>query len=286
MLKAGTKADVVDLLLGCTYEGLRQRSGTSEALVSFTGRVQGRNNRKDKVDGRVVGQFGFDTERGFIASAKVTIATEASSLGSAIEAVGAFEIDLQRVEGNPKKIQLAPQTAATPAPVKGDVIVQKPGLPAPQSPPTPALPGKGSFNQPAKSDTSQSYLKIISSPGDYIGQGKTYEYMGDQLVLKRTPRGLHLMVDGWILDIGAPNGQSLQVGEYLNAKRFAFSAGSPGLDFFGKGRGSNRLAGEFVVWELQMEGAQIKRLAIDFVQRSEEKMAPLQGKLRINPSFE
>jgi hypothetical protein len=35
-----------------------------------------------------------------------------------------------------------------------------------------------------------------------------------------------------------------------------------------------------------MEGAQIKRLAIDFVQRSEEKMAPLQGKLRINSSFE
>lgn len=52
------------------------------------------------------------------------------------------------------------------------------------------------------------------------------------------------------------------------------------------GRGSNKLAGEFVVWELEVADGRIVRLAVDFVQRSEEVGPPLVGRLRVNSGFE
>jgi hypothetical protein len=88
-----------------------------------------------------------------------------------------------------------------------------------------------------------------------------------------------------MVDIGAPNGQSLRVGEYPDAKRFAFSGDSPGLDFCGNGRGSNTISGAFVVWELETEGDRVVRLAIDFIQRGDGR-PPLRGKIRINSAFE
>jgi predicted Zn finger-like uncharacterized protein len=147
-------------------------------------------------------------------------------------------------------------------------------------------PKGGAFIKPAKSANPTNYMKVVSSKGDFIGQGKSYDYRGDQMVVKRTQRGLNIAVDGWNLDIGAPNGMFLQVGEFPGAKRFAFSDNSPGLDFYGKGRGSNRLAGEFVVWELEFDGDRVVRVAIDFVQRCEERMPPLHGKIRINSSLQ
>ncbi len=132
-----------------------------------------------------------------------------------------------------------------------------------------------------------SYLKIVSSPGDYIGQGKSYAYTGAELQVRKTPRGVHVNVGGWNLDLGAPQGQFLRPGEYRDARRFAFSGASPGLDFNGNGRGSNEVAGAFVVWELAVQGEQITRLAIDFVQHSESTTRPpLTGKLRINSTLE
>ena len=138
----------------------------------------------------------------------------------------------------------------------------------------------------AAAPAPSSYLKIVSTPGDYIGQGKNYDYPGQQTAIKKTQRGVNVSVDRWSLDVGGPKGQFFAVGEYLNAKRFAFSGDSPGLDFSGQGRGSNKLSGEFVVWELELNGDQIVVWRIDFVQRSEEKNQPLNGKLRFNSTLE
>jgi hypothetical protein len=63
---------------------------------------------------------------------------------------------------------------------------------------------------------------------------------------------------------GAPAKQFLTVGEYPGAKRHAFSGDSPGLEFGGKGRGSNTLTGAFVVWELAVKDNKVVKLAIDF----------------------
>jgi S1-C subfamily serine protease len=273
LLKTGAKTELVDLVMTCTYEGMRSRSGNPEALVSFDGRVKGRNTLRDKVDGQVAGKFTFDAKRGFISSVTMVISSDASDPTGEIHALCALAVDLTRVEGNPRKIEL-PKGRSTPP-----VVATTPNPKGVETTSTRL------FTKPAQSKTPTSYMKVVSSPGDFIGQGKTYDYRGDQLVIKRTARGVRITVDGWMADIGAPRGQSLTVREYPDAKRFAFSDDSPGLDFRGKGRGSNKLNGEFVVWELETKGDEIVHLAIDFIQRSNGK-APLHGKIRFQSAFE
>lgn len=176
---------------------------------------------------------------------------------------------------------------------------QNPPNPNPVGPgenlPKPAPGGKlppiedlqnGQFLQPPRSKVPTSYLKAVSSPGDYIGQGKTYDYQGNQLQIKKTARGVSINVDGWHIDFGGPQGKFLHVGEFKNAKRHAFSDGFPGIDFSGNGRGCNKIAGDFYVWELEFAGNQVTSLAIDFVQRCEENGPPLYGRIRFNSSFE
>jgi hypothetical protein len=162
--------------------------------------------------------------------------------------------------------------------------VKKGGGPMPKGKPVDFVPK--TFKKPATSAAPKSYFKIVSTPGDSIGQGKSYNFPGNQIMTKKTDRGLNISVSGWTLEVGARAGQFLQPGEYLGAKRYAFSGNAPGLDFFGQGRVNNTLAGEFVVWELEMNGDQVVRLAIDFVQRSEGKGQPLNGKVRINSTFQ
>ena len=95
-------------------------------------------------------------------------------------------------------------------------------------------------------------------------------------------------VDGWDITFVAPRGgDGLKVGEFPDAKRYPFHDTFPGLNFSGNGRGSNKLTGKFVVWELEKEGDTVKKLAIDFVQNSEGRTAtPLCGMLRYNSSLE
>jgi hypothetical protein len=145
---------------------------------------------------------------------------------------------------------------------------------------------KGPFQKPAPSAAATSYLKITSTPGEFIAQGRAYDFQGNQVVITKTPRGVHVAAGGWDLDLGAPVGKTLAVGEYLDARRFPFSGAAPGLEFRGNGRVNKSIVGEFVVWELEMNGTQISRLAIDFVQRSDEKSQPLRGKLRFNSNLE
>src|SRR5262249_40149740 len=55
-------------------------------------------------------------------------------------------------------------------------------------------PGGGAFVKPPASAAPTSYLLAVSSAGDYIGQGKTYKYSGDQLTVKLTDRGVNIDV--------------------------------------------------------------------------------------------
>lgn len=147
----------------------------------------------------------------------------------------------------------------------------------------------GVLKKPAQGQAEKSYLKVNSNKGDYIGQGRTYDHSGDQLVVAHSPRGIEVRVGGpggWIIHFAAPPNQTLEVGEYRDAKRFPFNREAPGLNFSGNGRGCNRLSGEFAIWELELEGNTIVRLAVDFVQRCEERGPPLMGKLRVNSKFE
>src|SRR5207247_1378559 len=77
LLKTGKKSEVVDLVLTCTYEGSRSGKNHKEAVITVNGRVQGRNNSKKMVDGKVAGTFVFDVQ-GFIATGRLTIKSEAT----------------------------------------------------------------------------------------------------------------------------------------------------------------------------------------------------------------
>jgi V8-like Glu-specific endopeptidase len=390
------KAEVFDLVLTCTHEGVRTAADNPQALITFTGRLAGRKDLKDKLDGQVAGRFTFDSKRGYISSVQMTVTSESSSTTNDIQGVFTFDIALTRSEGNPLKIALPKVVAPPPS---AEAIVRKVGILSAKDPldtnfaqrgsrvksftihlekdkkytialtstafdpylrlidpkgkvvaedddsggdlnsridhtatmtgeykvvvtafdgklgsflmqvfgdagaaklvkddpkvkpddpkvkPV-APPAKAAFVKPAKSDKPMSYLKVVSSPGDYIGQGKTYEFTGDQLDIKKTPRGVKIKVDGWTLDVGAPVGQFLAVGEHQGAKRHISSKDAPGISFVGKGRVSTKITGAFVVWELEVEGDRIVRLAIDFVQYSDEKGVPLTGKIRVNSNLQ
>src|SRR5262249_50080242 len=61
--------------------------------------------------------------------------------------------------------------------------------------------GEGKFAKPAAVAAPVSYLQAISTPGDTIGQGKTYMYSGQELNVERETAGVRVGVTiragGW-----------------------------------------------------------------------------------------
>jgi hypothetical protein len=146
----------------------------------------------------------------------------------------------------------------------------------------------GRFIRPLRSTSPVSYLRLESSPGEPIGQGKSYTYDKGDLTLRPWQGGVQCQVTpfgNWTLLFGAGQNRNLDVGEYLNAKRHPFSGESPGIEINGNGRGCNTISGEFRVWEFEQKGNTVVRFAVDFVQRCEGKFPPLVGMLRYNSTF-
>jgi hypothetical protein len=143
----------------------------------------------------------------------------------------------------------------------------------------------GRFSQPLHSASPVTYLHAISSPGDYIGQGKTYSYDAGGFTAQRDYRGFNVSAGGFTFHFGGPGNSFLTAREYLDAKRHPFSNDAPGIEISGNGRGCNTIAGKFVVWEFATRGNEVLRLAIDFTQRCEAKNPPFYGRIRINSNF-
>jgi hypothetical protein len=285
LLRTGHNPDVGDLNIICTYEGARTRAGRREMLVTFEGGLHGRGRLRNAVDGKISGSFYFDSERGYITTAKITITNDPNP-NDDYRLEFLFEVELTRVVGNTRRLEVADPLANGPAGRRPGGAARAPAVnPRPDDAGDFAF--KGLFTRPGQSAAPTSYMKVVSTEGDPIGQGKTYDYRGDQLKIQTfDDRGVRILVDGWFLDIGAPRGKMLAVGEYPNAERFKYSGNAPGLDFRGKGRDSTKLAGKFAVWELEIVDDKVTRLAIDFEQRSDGKKEPLTGKIRFNSTFE
>jgi hypothetical protein len=114
------------------------------------------------------------------------------------------------------------------------------------------------------------------------------QYGGDKIKAVKRNHEVEVTLGNhdWDLDLAGPKQTVIKVGEFMGAKRSAFSGDSPGLDFNGMGRGSNELSGKFVVWELEFDGDKVKRLAVDFYQQCEGTMPPLYGVVRFNSKFQ
>jgi hypothetical protein len=136
---------------------------------------------------------------------------------------------------------------------------------------------------------------MTGDPGDYITGGATYSYdaaAGDRLSISADDqlRGVYLSIDGkngdwWSMELKAPAGQQLAVGNYPEATRAPFSGAGAGIDISGNGRGCNTIEGSFVVADVAFgPHGYVERLDATFEQHCEGGDAALRGRVVIgNP---
>ena len=125
-----------------------------------------------------------------------------------------------------------------------------------------------------------------SEAGDWLGQGQTWgggvTYVGLYGGFPTFQVGSGALA--WQVDIAAPAGQQLEPGTYEDAQRAAFrTAGYPGLDVYGDGRGCNVVDGRFVVDEATYDGSgNLLSLAVRFEEHCEGAAPALFGDLLYN----
>jgi uncharacterized delta-60 repeat protein len=140
-------------------------------------------------------------------------------------------------------------------------------------------------------------LSMVSDPGDYIGQGRTWNYGPSASFSMYNPypsnstysNAISLSVstpaDWWSFDFWVPNNARFVPGmTYTGATRFPFNSSSqPGLDVSGNGRGSNTLSGQFTVLQAEYNDAgALIRFSASFEQHSEGAAPALRGTIRYN----
>jgi hypothetical protein len=146
--------------------------------------------------------------------------------------------------------------------------------------------GEGHFIQPLPSATPTTYLKAISTPGEWIGQGSKLIYSASEVTASFPSRYISASAGPYTLEFAPPAGTTLAVSEYPNAKRYPFNGKSPGIAITGNSRANNETFGKFVVWELEIWDGKVEKLAIDFIQQSTQGGPPLYGMLRYHSTFE
>lgn len=132
-----------------------------------------------------------------------------------------------------------------------------------------------------------NYVRLQSDPGDYIGQGRSYEYSQADAVLGVTagPGRLTLTVTGderWSGDFQLPSGNArLVAGTYSGLRRYPFhDIAAGGLSWSGEGRGCNTLIGSFTIDSVRYDGAQLAAIGLRFEQRCEGGATVLRGAVR------
>jgi hypothetical protein len=144
----------------------------------------------------------------------------------------------------------------------------------------------------ARAATATSVV-MYSDAGDYIGAGQQRLYTpgSSSIATSGGPNGeLYVNVSGgasgdyFTLDFAAPPGQALAPGIYNDAQRAPFrTAGHPGIDIYGSGRGCNETAGRFEVKDIgTASDGSVNRLWIVYEQHCEGGIAALFGEVRIN----
>lgn len=146
------------------------------------------------------------------------------------------------------------------------------------------------FSAVASGATPQTFLTLISQPGDYVGQGitQTLTPADGTFSVSNSSDTVSISFNSssqfWDLDFGSATTVKFGGGEYDRAQRTAFrSPTRPGIDVFGDGRGCNTVAGRFLVSEFALNSdGTIARLAIDFEQHCEGAPPALFGSFRYN----
>jgi len=149
----------------------------------------------------------------------------------------------------------------------------------------------------ATASAAVAHLTLQSQPGDFIGQGGTFDvtYGAPGQTLSAQNRQLTNGLPSELLFVVDQNGAGntfgtlffgtdqlgipMQPGTYLNAQRADFaSPGHPGLDVSWQNRGSNTLTGNFTVTQAVFNAANVlQSFAVSFEQHSEGATPALFG---------
>jgi hypothetical protein len=147
-------------------------------------------------------------------------------------------------------------------------------------------------NTPLTTSAAQTSVTMTSQPGDFIGQGQTYDFTPANSAITA-----HFLTNGvittgvevdvsasgqsWTLDFAAPSPGYLVPGTYTGVARWPFQpAGVPGLDVSGDGRGANTLTGQFTVDQIAYNtSGGLVAFGASFVQYADGSTAALSGQV-------
>src|SRR4051794_39277467 len=143
---------------------------------------------------------------------------------------------------------------------------------------------------------SVTSVVMYSDAGDYIGGGqhRLYTPASSSITVSGGPNGeLDVNVSGgasgdyFTLTFAAPPGQTLAPGVYVDAQRTPFrTAGHPGIDIYGSGRGCNEDAGRFEVKDIATGAdGKVTRLWLVYEQHCEGGTAALFGEGRVGAAL-
>ncbi|MCU7821301.1 hypothetical protein [Kitasatospora sp. DSM 101779] len=145
----------------------------------------------------------------------------------------------------------------------------------------------------AQTVTSGS-LSFGGDQGDWISGGESHDFATDaqdrlDVYASSDHRAIGLSVNGahgnwWSLDLKAPEGKALGVGQYTGATRAPFSGSAePGLELSGDGRGCNTLTGSFTITDVAFgPNGYVQTLDATFEQHCEGSTAAARGEVRIH----
>jgi hypothetical protein len=137
---------------------------------------------------------------------------------------------------------------------------------------------------------TDSFVTMISEPGDWVGGGQTRFYHPDNASITIGGNAGYVTVsvsggnlgDSFSFDFAAPPGQELREGEYIRAQRAPFrEATRPGIDIGGDGRGCNEISGRFIVKRITKDPTgRVTSLWVVYEQHCEGGPVALFGEVR------
>jgi hypothetical protein len=143
---------------------------------------------------------------------------------------------------------------------------------------------------PAQAQTTALFLD--SQPDHYVGRGLRQTFTSAQATffVEQGFGGIRVFLSSnpnqnnfaWSMTFRAPDSAPLQVGSYTDAVRLFASPTAAWIDLSGDGRGCNLETGRFRVREIELSGAVVQRLAIDFEHHCEDTSPAVYGALRYN----
>ncbi|MEM7240477.1 MAG: toll/interleukin-1 receptor domain-containing protein [Pseudomonadota bacterium] len=128
-----------------------------------------------------------------------------------------------------------------------------------QTQPNPDDPDTVMPYEPPKITKLEGVITFSSDDGDWIGDGKDRQLTDDDGNITATTDGNLISIsyegdDDWSLELAAPEGELLALGDFPGASRYPFnSPKKPGISISGDGRGCNEVSGMFAVDELLLD---------------------------------